>query len=139
MFVTVFALGVFELWVAVPTGSALSLHPLLNGLASGAGAMLGIFLVILLGERLRQRILSKRKRNGKSGRIYRIWDKYGVVGLGLLAPLLTGGPLGAAIGISFGANPKKLVIWMWVGVAIWTIILVTISTLGFAVFENIKL
>jgi len=41
--------------------------------------------------------------------------RYGVVGLGLLAPLLVGAPLGTVVGISFGAPADRLLLWMSLG------------------------
>jgi len=56
----------------------------------------------------------------------------------MLSPLITGAPLWAAIGISLGISPKRLIFWMSIGIVFWTILLTTISTLGFAFFETIK-
>lgn len=135
-FIAVASLGVLELWVAIPTGTAFKLHPLLNCLASGSGAIIGALAVILLGSRFRNWLLGKRKgRKKEKGRIYRIWDKYGVIGLGMLAPLLTGAPLGAAIGISLGAPSKRLFIWMCAGIIVWTVMLTCISTCGFKILS----
>lgn len=133
--ITVAALAIFELWAAIPVGTALKLHPLFNGLASGLGAIIGVLLVVVIGDRLRNWLLRKKEQK-KKGRIYKIWEKYGVIGLGLLAPLITGAPLGAAIGVSLGAPPKRLFYWMSTGIVIWTIVLVVISTLGFSFFEK---
>lgn len=138
-FITITGLGILELWAAIPAGTVLNLHPLLNGAASGLGAIIGALLVILVGDRLRNWILKKKKKSEENkSQIYKIWDKYGVIGLGVLSPLLTGAPLGAAIGISLGAPPKRLLFWMSIGIVIWTIILTTISTLGFAAFDTIN-
>ena len=132
-------LGIIELWAAIPAGTALKLHPLLNGIASAVGAIIGAVVAIFFGDRLRQWLLKKREKKEKNkGRIYRIWEKYGVIGLGMLSPLLTGAPIGAAIGISWGASPKRLIIWMSIGIVIWTVILTAISTLGFAGFQMLK-
>ena len=137
-FITVLGLGIIELWAAIPAGTALNLHPLLNGLASGLGAILGAVLVIVLGDRLRNWLLKKRqKKQDPNSRIYRIWQKYGIIGLGLLSPLLTGAPLGAAIGISLGASPKRLILWMSIGIVLWTILLTILSTLGFAFIDHL--
>ena len=137
-FISVTGLGILELWAAIPAGTALGLPPLLNGIASALGAVIGALLIIVAGDRLRSWLLKKReKTHSRESRIYKIWDKYGVIGLGLLSPLLTGAPLGAAIGISLGAPPKRLFFWMSIGIVVWTIILTTISTMGFAVFEKI--
>jgi len=137
-FITIIGLGMVELWAAIPAGTALNLHPFLNGLASGLGAFLGALLVIIFGDGLRNWLLKKKDMPHKNeGQIYRIWDKYGVIGLGMLSPLITGVLFGAAIGISLGAPPKRLLFWMCIGITVWTIVLTIISTLGFTVFENI--
>jgi len=138
-FITVTGLGILELWAAIPAGTALKLHPLLNGIASAVGAIIGAVLVIFFGDRLRTWLLKKKEKGEKKkGRIYKIWEKYGVIGLGMLSPLITGAPLGAAIGISLGASPRRLIIWMSIGIVIWTILLTTISTLGYAGFQMLK-
>ena len=138
-FITVTGLGIIELWAAIPAGTALKLHPLLNGLAAGLGAIIGALLVILIGDRLRNWLLKKKENKQKNkGQIYRIWNKYGVIGLGMLSPLITGASLGAAMGISLGASPKRLLFWMSIGIVFWTILLTAISTFGFAIFETIK-
>lgn len=138
-FITVTGLGIIELWAAIPAGTALQLHPFLNGIASALGAIIGAVAVIFFGDRLRKWLLKKKEKGEiNKGRIYKIWEKYGVIGLGMLSPFITGAPLGAAIGISLGASPRRLMIWMSVGIIIWTILLTTISTLGFAGFQILK-
>ena len=138
-FITVTGLGVLELWVAIPAGTALKLHPLLNGMASALGPIIGVLLIIFFGNHLRKWLLRKKSKGKENkGRIYKVWEKYGIIGLGLLSPLLTGALLGGAIGISFGAPPKKLLLWMSIGIVIWTIVLTGISTLGFAGFQMLK-
>lgn len=136
--VTVIGLGVMELWVAIPVGTALSLHPVVNGFASGLGAITGALLVIMIGDRVRRWLLKgKDKAREDKGWIYRIWEKYGVIGLGMLSPLLTGAPLGAAIGISLGAQPKRLLFWMGMGIVVWAVLLTAACTLGFVAIESL--
>lgn len=98
---TVFLIAMLELWAAIPAGLALQLHPGLVGLTAALGASAGVLLVMLLGEPLRARLKRQRgEEPGKHGRLRRIWERFGVVGLGLLAPLLVGAPLGAALGLA---------------------------------------
>ena len=135
---TVFGLAAVELWAAIPAGLALDLHPVLIGVVSAAGAILGVIVILVLGERVRSWLL--RRRGGEKrqhGRIYRIWVRYGVVGLGLLAPLLTGAPLGTALAIAFGAPPGRLLLWMSVGIAAWSALLTTAAALGLAGIESL--
>ncbi|MDD4170293.1 MAG: small multi-drug export protein, partial [Desulfotomaculaceae bacterium] len=90
---TVIGLGIIELWVAIPTGFALKLHPLITGLASGLGSILGALLVIIAGDSLCNWLLKKKTGVRKDrGSMYKVWNRYGVIGLGMLSPLITGAP-----------------------------------------------
>ncbi|MGI5837856.1 MAG: small multi-drug export protein [Chloroflexota bacterium] len=132
---SVLVLAILELWAAIPAGLALGLPPPLVVAVSAFGSTLSALGVILLGDRARSWILSKRGErgdSGKAGRAQRIWDRYGVVGLGLLSPLLFGAPLGAAIGVSLGADTRGLMLWMGIGIAIWSILLTAAGALGIA-------
>ena len=60
----------------------------------------------------------------------RLWDRYGVIGWGLVAPLLLGAPLAAAIGVALGAARRRLVFWLGVGAVVWTTVLTVAVTLG---------
>lgn len=128
----VFGLGTFELWVAVPAGLALQLHPITTGSVAALGAILGIIAVGLTGERLRAWLLRGTTPGGagRHERIVRFWIRYGVVGLGLLGPLLVGAPLGTALGLSLGAPTGRLLFWMSLGAVLCSVILTTAGTLG---------
>ena len=135
---SVFVLAAIELWAAIPAGLALGLHPVLIGITVAGGAILGTFVVVFFGERIRNWLV--RRHAGKEGKkqpglIHRIWQRYGTIGLGLLAPLVTGAPLGAALGLALGASTGRLMIWMSLGIILWTTILTTIGTLGLAGIE----
>jgi len=134
----VFALGVAELWAAAPAGVVMRLHPLLVCLVAAAGAALGGATVVLLGEKVR--IWIRKKRRGReiekqSGFLYGIWQRYGVIGWGLLAPLLVGTPLGAAFGLALGAPARRLMLWLSVGSVLWSVVFTTISALGLRIFK----
>lgn len=138
-FISVVGLSIIELWAAIPAGMALNLHPLLICIASATGAIIGALLIILFGDVLRKRLLKKKnKKERTKGRIYLIWEKYGVIGLGLLSPLITGALLGAAIGISLGAAPRKLILWLSIGIVIWAVLLTAIGTLGLEGFRLLQ-
>lgn len=137
----VFGLAIVELWLAIPTGFIMGLHPVAVAIAAITGAVLAAFIVVLVGERLRAWLV--RQRYGRflldwqQGRAQRIWAKYGVVGLGLLAPLLTGAPIGALVGVTFGIPRRRLVLWMTIGVVLWGAGLTLAGVLGLIVFEGI--
>jgi membrane protein YqaA with SNARE-associated domain len=130
---TIFALGVAELWAAAPAGAVMGLDPLLVWLVSAAGAVSGGTVVVLLGERVKAWLQKRKKREQleeKRGLLFRIWQRYGVIGWGLLAPLLVGSPLGAAFGLVLGAPAKRLSIWLAVGSVLWSAVFSLVSALG---------
>jgi hypothetical protein len=104
---TVLGLGALELWAAIPAGLALKLSAVATGVAAAVGAILGALVVLFVGGRVRSWLT--RHHSGKDekrphGRIYKIWQRHGVIGLGLLAPLLTGAPLGVVLGLTLGVE-----------------------------------
>ncbi len=133
---SVFGLGIVELWAAIPLGFVLQLNPLLTGTLSAAGAIVGVLAVVLLGKQVRASLERRRGTNpekGRQGRLYRIWKRYGVIGLGLLAPLITGAPLGAVLGMALGAPSNRLLLWMSIGIVIWSAILTLAGVLGLTI------
>jgi len=135
---TVFGIGIIELWAAIPAGFALELHPVTIGFIAAIGAMVGAGTVLVLGERVRTRLIRHRNPNAQQGRIYQIWQRYGVIGLGLLAPLLTGAPLGVALGLTLGAPTGRLLFWICIGIVIWSIILTFLGVLGLAGINSLR-
>lgn len=69
--------------------------------------------------------------------INRIWDRYGVAGFGLLAPLLIGAPLGTALGIAMGIQGSRLFFWMSLGIIICAIGLTIAIEFGLMGFESL--
>lgn len=135
---TVLGLGAVELWAAIPAGLALGLHPVATGIASGLGALAGVLVVAVIAGRARAWLEARlgRPSAGRGHRaIGRIWDRFGVVGLGLLAPLLVGAPLGTALGVVLGAPLRRLLPWVSAGIVLWTVLLTAGAALGLAGLE----
>ena len=135
--VAVFGSSILELWAAIPLGFVFQINPIVNGLVSSAGSIVSVFIITFFGTKLRDKIYKGRQKNYENSKIYKIWIKYGIAGLGLLSPILTGAPFGTALGLSLGAPPKKILFWMSLGVVIWTVALVTLGILGITTFKSI--
>jgi len=137
---TILSLGALELWAAIPAGLVLQLNPLVVGFTAAIGAMLGALVVVLLGERLRTWLVQRHggsEKKERHGLIYRIWHRFGVIGLGLLAPLITGAPLGAALGLTLGAPAGRLLFWTCLGIVLWSTVLTLAGALGLAGIETL--
>lgn len=108
----------FEIYAAIPAGFVFGLSPWLVFLASATGGLAGVFVAAFLGDRIRRFFDKNKKKEAKpkTGLVYRIWNKYGIIGLGLLGTITVGAPLSLAVGIGFKAPLKKLITWCCIGI-----------------------
>jgi hypothetical protein len=125
-------IALVALGAAVPAGIAMGLSAPLVWAATLAGALAGITVVVVTGDWLRSWLVDRFGRGGagEGGRLRWLWDGYGMVGWGLLAPLLLGAPLAAALGVALGAQRWRLVVWVGIGAALWTTVLTVAVALG---------
>ncbi len=121
------------LWEGIPLGFVLRLPPLAIGLASALGSTTATLIVMLLGERVRARLV---RRTGAASPgdgqrlIDRVWRRYGIIGLGVLAPCLTGAPIGIALGLVLRAPAGRLLFWLLIGIVAWTVLLTGAGVYG---------
>lgn len=117
-FLTVAALASFEIYAAIPAGFVFGLSPWIIFLASVTGGLSGVFVAAFLGDRIRRFFDKGKKKEPKpqTGLVYRIWSKYGIIGLGFLGTITVGAPVSLAVGIGFKAPLQKLVTWCCIGI-----------------------
>ena len=116
---TVAGLATFEIYAAIPAGFAFELSAWTIFFASLVGGIAGVYVAAFLGDRIKSFVSKYRKpkeEKPKTGMIYRIWDKYGVVGLGFLGTMTVGAPVSIAVGYSFNVSAVRLVTWCCLGV-----------------------
>lgn len=116
---TVVALASFEIYAAIPAGFAFGLSPWIIFFASIAGGLAGVFIAAFLGDKIRNLISKykkKKEEKPKTGLVYKIWNKYGIIGLGLLGTITVGAPVSIAVGVGFNAPLQKLITWCCIGV-----------------------
>ena len=128
------AAGALDVWVGIITGLALGLSPALSGAVSVAGGLAGVTLVVALGGQLRDLIYRSRRLARRRERIERVWKRYGIPGVALQAPLLTGPVLATLLALALGAPARPLLLWMLASVVLWGAVLTGASALGFSVF-----
>jgi uncharacterized membrane protein len=130
---SVFGIAFFSFWASIPAGLALGVQPVLVALTAIVSYALGVGLIVVLGEPVRQRLLRRfgsRVTSDPESTIRRAWDRYGLIGLALLAPVTTGAQIGAIVGLTFGASPRRLFIAMSLGAVFWATVITTAVTLG---------
>ena len=120
---SIFLLALLSLWAAVGLGLALGMNPvtlvLVLALANTAVAL----LVILVGDPLCNRLLARCQ--GRFHRhVTRVFKSGGLIGQALVAPVATGAAVGTALGIAFQVPPRRLVLAIATGSALWSLLLV---------------
>jgi len=134
---TVAGLATFEVYAAIPTGFAFGLHPLMIFAASVVGGLAGVFVAAFLGDKIRAFFMRNKKakpHKPHSGLAYRLWDKYGVIGLGFLGTMTVGAPVSLAVGVGFNVPLKKLIAWCCIGVFVRCALFTTIGHFGMKLF-----
>ena len=128
------AAGALDVWVGIFTGVALGLHPILSGVVGIASAVVGVTLVVVAGGRLQGRIYRSPRLARRRERIERVWKRYGLPGLALQAPLLTGPLLATILALGLGAPPRPLLAWMIASIVLWGVVLTGAAAFGLSLF-----
>lgn len=135
---TVAGLATFEIYAAIPAGFAFGLSPLVIFFASVTGGLVGVFVATFLGDKIKQLIYkNKQPKQDKAQKypfVVKIWEKYGILGLGFLGTMLVGAPISIAIGTGLNADLKKLLIWCCIGVITRCILFTLIGYYGLKLF-----
>lgn len=124
-----------EILVVIPIGVGLGLNAVGVAVFAFLGNVLPIYGIVAVDARLRDWL--ERRRGSESGeptrheRARAIWDRYGLPGLAVASPIVTGVHLAAVIALAVG-SPKRLVgVWMTASIGVWTAILTAGAYYGF--------
>ena len=131
---TVAGLATFEIYAAIPAGFAFGLSPWTIFLASVTGGLIGTLVAAFLGNNIRA-LFRKNKptkdaAEKKHPMMLRLWNKYGIIGLGFLGTMSVGAPISLAVGIGLNANVKKLATWCCIGVITRCIVFTMVGWYG---------
>lgn len=136
--ISTFTLAFFYFIGAIPTGAALKLPIWLAALTAGASYTAGVVLIVIIGTPLRQRLTQRFNidtTHNPDKLIWKVWDRYGLIGLSLLAPITLGGQIGTLVGLSLGVKPRSLIIGMALGISVWCAGIGTAVSLGFQILR----
>lgn len=131
--ISIYGLAWLYFWPSIPAGLALGLSPLTVIVTTALSYASGVAVITLLGGPLRAWLMKRigsRTTVNPGSRLYRIWERFGLVGLGLAAPMTVGAQIGAAIGMALNAPPRRLFLYMALGGLLWSIALTLLVSLG---------
>lgn len=126
-----------EVLFVIPPAILAGLNPALTALVAFAGNLLTVLLVIYGWEAWTRRRAAGAAAQPAPGsrrrqRAEHLMARYGVPGLALCGPILTGVHLAAVIAVGLGARRAPLVGWMSVSLAAWTLVVTVLSVVGIA-------
>ncbi|WP_087973236.1 small multi-drug export protein [Oceanobacillus rekensis] len=128
-----------EIALVIPLGIIRGLSPFWVMGLSFIGNLLTVIPIIIGFEKFKiwfaKRNQKKEKETSKrTNRGKKIWDKYGLPGLAMLGPILTGTHIAAIIGMSLGSEKKWVTLWMIISIGVWTLIFGIATILGLDIF-----
>ncbi len=130
---SIMSLSAVFFWGGFPAALAFKYHVVAAGLITAAGAEAAVLLVVIMGKPIQEYLLRKypawleKTRSGKAGAVF---QKYGMAGLGLIAPVMPGAPQAALIGLALSARPRQILIWVTAGIVLWAAIVTVGLLLG---------
>lgn len=136
---TVIGLATFEIYAAIPAGFAFKFSPIAIFLYSMLGGLIGVFVAAYLGDIIKKWLNKFRgtthQKDTKEPRfVLKIWNKYGVIGLGLLGTMSVGAPISIGIGVGFNVPTNKMLFWCSLGVILRCALFTAIGYFGLKLF-----
>ena len=140
-----------EVLLVVPVGILAGLSPVVVVVVAAVGNVASLVPVVLGGDRLRAWWRARRRAraastadgegdaapagaapegSGRSARAQRVLDRYGLPGVALLGPLLTGIHVAALAALAAGAPKRPTLLWSTAGVVAWSLITGVATVLG---------
>lgn len=138
---SVFLLGVVYFLAAIPTGVVVfKLHPATAAICAWAGYTAIGTAMLLLGAPARNWLNAKLKISSTPDPkklFWRVWHRWGMPGLGLLAPVTIGPYFAALVALLLKEKAGRIFFWVAAGGVPWCI-LFAIGAKTIADFMNIK-
>ncbi|ELY44672.1 small multi-drug export protein [Natronorubrum sulfidifaciens] len=133
------AIPIVEILVVVPVAIGLGLDPVVTGVAAFAGNVGSVYVLVAAHQRLSRWWRGRRggadtveSTGERYARARGLWDRYGLAGLSIGGPVLTGVHIAALVALLAGSPTRAVAGWMTVGIGLWTVVLVAGSVFGFS-------
>ncbi|MFP4470885.1 MAG: hypothetical protein ACLFPE_09380 [Bacteroidales bacterium] len=137
----IFLMAILGIWKAVPLGLLLKTPPTTIFLMTAAGGSAGVLILFFFGDLLRR--LFRRKHpagapSRRSGRVQRIFSKYGTTGLGFFGSLILGPNPTILLGVLLVPQKYTLLYWTLAGTVVWSLALTITGVYSIEMFREIS-
>jgi len=122
-------------------------------IAAAVGNAASVLVFVAVADAARRRVLARTRArsgdaptaegaeasepaNGASSRrrrFMRLFERFGVPGVGLLGQMVIPNQFTAGMMISLGASPRTVVLWQMIGIALWAVVFALLGQAGLAV------
>ncbi|MFZ0711662.1 MAG: small multi-drug export protein [Terrimicrobiaceae bacterium] len=137
---TVFGLGIVYFVAAIPTGVAMRLDPGMAALCAWAGYTAIAAAMLVIGTPARRWLEKKFKISphpNPEKLFWRVWMRWGMPGLALLAPVTCGPYFAALIALVLGERRQRLLLWISLSVIPWCILFAVMAGTGSRMLEHL--
>ena len=118
-----------EIMIVIPVAVGVGLAPIPVTIISFIGNALPVLGIIALFRwwEVRRGPIQRRW----SPRAQRVWNRYGLPGVAFAGPVITGIHLAAVMALALQADRRATVFWMTLSLAIWSLITIVVTVVGF--------
>ena len=129
--ISIFLLGFIEIALPLPIVIAMDGPPEPAFLVIAVSGTLGTLFFTYLSQPIRRWLVQRYGMNSVVfTRTERFLVRYGLIGVGLLAPMILGHALTAVAGVVLGAPANRLAAWTIAGVWLWTLVYYVVFLTG---------
>ncbi len=128
-----FGLGFLYFLGAIPSGAAAGAPVWAAAFAAWLGYSAGGAVVLAAGAPLRDWLVRRLKipvARDPSKLVWRAWDKWGLAGLGLLAPVTIGPQVGGILALAMNGRPLRIFVALSAGVMPWCVLFALLVSFG---------
>jgi hypothetical protein len=108
-------------------GYGVGLHPITTILTTVAGMMTVVLLFTFFGNWIRSRIFARFKTPKvnlkRAAKLEKIWQRYGLLGVALLTPIILTPIGGTLLAVSSGSPKEKIIFYMFVSASFWAVVI----------------
>jgi hypothetical protein len=136
----IYLAGITGLYKGVPVGIALQANPFVIAGFTALGSITTVFIIYFSGEPLRKWLfgrIGEGRLEKQKKKFMHIMDRYGTIGLGLIVSGTLGPIPAALIGMVVVKDTTRLLIFLVVGIILWSAGLTAFAVLGYDLIKQL--